>query len=218
MNLPNESTRTFVSLGLFIHLFCVAVVLSGNFLPSQLQLDLAKTVAIYTKTLHLDPGSFIPFQLTDGEQSLTQMHLWQVVDETGEKEHVLQSLPDSKHWRGGFGRIRGSAYAQMAAFYATNESVDDEVCAAMARAVAEQYLATDETTNEATDELTAKQFVVRCVRMPLSGRSDEFESATTVYAADVWESTDGSLNLLKRMEARRTAPPTLNESIDQPDV
>ena len=85
MDTPKESTRTFVSLALFIHLFCTAVVLSGNFLPSQLQLDLATTVAVYTKTLHLDPGPFVPFQLTDGEQSLTRMHQWQIVDETGDQ-------------------------------------------------------------------------------------------------------------------------------------
>jgi hypothetical protein len=204
--MPNESTRTFVSLALFIHLFCVVIVLSGNFLPSKLQVDLSETVGVYTKALHFDPG-YVPFHLTDGQLALSRMHQWQVVEQASDgSESIALSLPSNETLANGFtasfGRTRQARFAQRAAFYATNEAVDDEVCAAMAKSLAKHCFAT--TAQETTNHL-----VVRCVRLNLMPPTDttNVDSDAIVYQADVWRSQNGQLNLLKRMEQRRTAPP-----------
>jgi len=82
-NLPQSPTfdTTYVSLAIFVHLFCVFVVLSSNFSPSELQNRLVKVVSPYTKTLHLDPN-FVPFHLmsSEGEQRL---HQWLVTTSDG---------------------------------------------------------------------------------------------------------------------------------------
>ena len=198
---PNESTRTYVSLLLFMHLFCVAIVLSGNHFPSRLQAKLAKTLSIYTKTLHLDPG-FASFELTDGERGLMQLHQWQIV-ELGDSEQtdgdVVLQIPHSKNaaWiNGGFQKTRGEMYTRLAAFYASTENTDDEVCAAMARDLAAHHFASDHTATE-TAEPGTKRLLIRCVSL----LDDE-----AIYEVDAWQTKAGNLQILKRMEARRTAP------------
>lgn len=192
--MPSEAVRTTVSLLLFMHLFCLVVVLSSSFLPSELQRRLVSVVAPYTKSLHLDPN-FLPFQLTNGEDGLTRMHQWQVV-RNGTITHRFpsQAVP------GGFNRDRLDMYARVGAFYATDS--DSEIPAAMARGIANHVLGQQDT---------AQPVVVRCVRY-----FDDGDYATTpldspamsvIYAADVWIAESGEINLLKQLDPRRAAPP-----------
>lgn len=192
----SDNVRTFVSLLLFVHLFCVAVVLSSNFIPSALQGRLVEVVAPYTKTLHLDPN-FVPFQLTAGQDGLSRLHQWQVVDQNGKITH---RFPDSQT-RYGFQRLRHDMFARVGGYYAMDESLDDEVAATMARDIARFVFNT---------EVKAKQFTVRCVRYvedadPSTATADSFAMAE-LYVADAWQSKSG-VNVLKRTEARRTATP-----------
>jgi len=192
-----------------MHLFCVVVVLSANHYPSRLQSKLTKTLGTYTKTFHLDPG-FTSFELTDGERGLTQLHQWEVVeladaslqtksDSEMEGDVVLQ-IPHSQNatssWiNGGFQQTRGEMYTRLAAFYASTENTDDEICAAMARDLAAHHFATNVVPGgEAQD---AKRLLIRCV----SREDDE-----AIYEVDAWQTEAGDLQILKRMEARRTAP------------
>lgn len=192
----SDNTRTFASLLLFVHLFCVAVVLSSNFIPSALQQRLVEVVAPYTKTLHLDPN-FVPFQLTSGQDGLSRLHQWQVVDQNGKVTH---RFPDEQP-RFGFQRLRHDMFARVGGYYAMDESLDDEVAATMARDIARFVFNTDGS---------AKQFSVRCVRYvedadPSIANTDSFATAE-LYVADAWQSKSG-INVLKRNEPRRTATP-----------
>ena len=210
--LPSESTRTYVSLALFMHLFCVAAVLSGNFFPSSLQSKLMKAVGIYTKTLHLDPG-WVSFHLTDGEAGLTGFYRWQIV-ETNDNgpDKVVRELPGREQpMRGGFRRLRHEAFARMAASYSSGE-VDDEVCATMARALANHYFNSAHRPQGGGGPVT--RLIVRCVGADFTEESasatDSDESSAALYEANAWLSDDGKVNVLKRMEARRVAPPVID--------
>ena len=196
---PSEGVRTTISLLLFMHLFCLGVVLSSSFLPSELQRRLVSVVAPYTKSLHLDPN-FLPFQLTNGEDGLTRLHQWQVV-----RDGVIVNRFPSDAMAGGFNRDRIDMYARVGAFYATD--TDSEVPAAMARGIANYVFAEQES---------AQPVVVRCVRYFDDG---DYETApvdspaySVIYAADVWIAESGEINVLKQMDARRAAPP-----IETPD-
>lgn len=202
---PNESTRTYVSLLLFMHLFCVAIVLSSNHFPSRLQAKLAKTLAIYTKTLHLDPG-VARFELTDGETGLMQLHQWEVVELATADDvegKVVLRIPSSEG-RAGFQRHRGEMYSRLAAFYATTENVDDNACATMARDLAAHYFASSKQQSEpaqgtSANGVTNRRLLIRCVSLADQER-------TPVYEVDAWQTDAGDLQVLKRIEARRTAP------------
>lgn len=208
--LLSESTRTYVSLALFMHLFCVLAVLSGNFYPSSLQSRLSKTVGVYTQTLHLDPG-WVPFQLTDAESGLADAYRWQIVETTANgSSRVVREFPGAEQpARGGFRRLRHEAFARLAASYAADEMLDDEVCATMARALARYYFSLQPLGGDAP---SSTRLVVRCVSSDFVEDSaldatDAGDSSPAIYEADAWLSESGKLNVLKRMEARRTAPP-----------
>lgn len=211
----SDAGRTIASLLLFIHLFCVAVVLSGNFMPSQLQIDLASTVGIYTKTLHIDPN-FVPFHFTDGEQAMTRLHQWQLLESSSSADSssgvsgssgsdgdfsIVYRLPQDA-MRGGFNHQRQDMFARVAGFYAANEALDDEVAATMAKSIAEHVYA--------NEQLSTKRWIVRCVKYIADAdirlEADESDSVSVLYEADVWLADSGEVNLLKRIESRRTAP------------
>lgn len=210
-----DSVRTFVSLFLFIHIFCVAVVLSGNFMPSQLQVDLASTVGAYTKTLHLDPN-FVPLHFTDGEAAMMRLHQWQLLEPNSMTADVADSgnagesignfsiayrLPNAA-MRGGFNHQRQDMFARVAGFYATNEALDDEVAASMAKSIAVHV--------HATNQLKSKRWIVRCVKYvddaDIQTEPAESVAYSVLYEANVWVTESGDVNLLKRIEPRRTAP------------
>ena len=192
-SLPSEGLRTVVSLLLFMHLFCIATVLSGSFSPSQLQTDLATTVGPYARTLHLDPG-FVMFQLTDGELGMTQLHRWQVFRVEGESEHLICQFPDKEpSWSFAFQRYDN--LARLCAVYASNPDLDDEIAATVAKSLVHRYA-------DAETDL-GNQFLVRCVR--------EMDTTSPIYEADVWFTAQSSLNLLKRTDDWRSSPPKLIE-------
>lgn len=210
----SDAGRTIASLLLFIHLFCVAVVLSGNFMPSQLQVDLASTLGIYTKTLHIDPN-FVPFHFTDGEQAMTRLHQWQLLESSSPTDSsgdfsIVYRLPDDA-MRGGFNHQRQDMFARVAGFYAANEALDDEVAATMAKSIAEHVYA--------KERLSTKRWIVRCVKYIADAdirlEADESDSVGVLYEADVWLADSGEVNLLKRIEPRRTAPTKSSDATTQ---
>ena len=114
------SHRTVVSLLLFMHLFAVGSVLSGNFLPSPLQQRLAATFSQYTRTLHLTPNS-LPFHLTDGEGGLTRLHQWQVAEKSTGTENVLLRLPNDQ-MRASFNYQRQDRFASLVGCFPIHRS------------------------------------------------------------------------------------------------
>lgn len=189
--------RTIVSLLLFMHLFCVAVVLGSQVFRSVLLRDLTGVVAPYTKTLHLDPDS-VPFQLTAGQDGSSRLHQWQVID----GDQITHRFPD-RQWRGGFNRERQEMFARVGAIHAVEEGLNAEVPAIMSQAIAEHVFSQGPVSN---------RLLIRCVRYvgDSSPQSDELESPDigVLYEAVAWLGDSGTVNVLKQEEPYRLAPPT----------
>lgn len=192
--LPREGVRTFASLAIFIHLFCVFVVLSSNLAPSSLQDRLVQFLAPYTRTLNFDPN-FVPYHLTSGE-SIDAFHSVEVDTADGQ----TRRFPEGS-WRGSIGRHRSSAVAHVIAFYAAGEV--DHISAELAKAFGARVLL----------ETKSDRAVVRCVRHdvpprgPMSTSQENGQQRTPVYEADVWRDPDGFIQVLKRSAASEVATP-----------
>lgn len=198
-NLPQSPTfdTTYISLAIFVHLFCVFVVLSSNFSPSELQNRLVKVVSPYTKTLHLDPN-FVPFHLmsSEGEQRL---HQWLVTTSDGS----TYRFPNSQY-RGFFPSDRQDMLGRVGASYAAADV--DEVPAEIAKSLAAHVIKLRPTASD------GMPLHVRCVQHvgeldPLTFVMEDIgDGINLVYEADVWSSRD-RLNVLKRSPASQSAPP-----------
>ena len=203
---PSELLRTGVSLVIVIHLFCVLVVLSSNFSPSSLQERLVSILALYTKTLHLDPN-FVPYHLTEGEGE-SRLHQWLVRAPDGK----TYRFPD-REWRGGFPHERMDMLARVAAFYAEAEM--DEVPAEFARGIAGFVISQSQA-----DGHHGGQALVRCVQYVGDGTPAERDAlddtgVNVVYEATVWHDSDGRLSVLKRSPEAEVAPPVSSNSAGQ---
>jgi hypothetical protein len=195
---PSESVKTFVSLALFIHLFCVAVVLSSNFSPSPLQERLVSILSPYTKSLHLDPN-FVPYHLTSGESN-DRLHQWIVSTSNGD----VYRYPD-REWRGGFQRRRWDMMARVAAYYSETDA--DDVPAELARGVARHAIAEHKIDK-------GQRLFVRCVRhlgeRPISEivpPESESRDLQVSYEADAWINLDGEIRVMKRSPTPQSALP-----------
>jgi hypothetical protein len=198
----SETTRTIVSLLLFVHLFCLFVVLSANLVPSPLQRQLVSAVATYARLLNFDPN-FTRYHLTHGVED----------DDDHFVEVSLAESPDAPlarlpavGLRSGLRSRRYQTLAAALAFYASREV--DSVSAEFAKAIGAYVIR----------QHNASRVVVRCRwhrSLPLapeqqgaSGSSDPFDASLyeTVYEADVWLEPDGSVQVLKKSSPREVAP------------
>lgn len=213
-------SRSVISLLLFIHLFCVAVVLSSNFRRSRLQNDLVRIFAAYTQLLDFDPD-FTPYYYTLGRE--LDEDTWLVVDLYASAEQpvtaqqMLKSvrLPEGgTNWLGE--RRRYFRLAQIMAANAAPESENDDVTGEIARSVGSRVIR----------EAKAGRAVVRCVRrssQPLNlsmlnpgfpaDRPTDAAYDRTVYEADVYIDEDNQVQVLKRASRAEVAP---RQSATQP--
>ena len=205
--------RSIVSLLIFIHLFCVAVVLSSNFRRSRLQSDLVRVFSAYTQLLDFDPN-FTPYYYTLGRT--TDDDAWLTIDlysdadkpVTGQPKLSSVTLPDGgSNWLED--RKRYFRLAQFLAVNADQETENDDITSEIARAVAARVM----------HEAQARRAVVRCTRRS----SQPFNLATlnpgypadrptdpaydvAVYEADVWIDEDNQVQALKRASRAEVAP------------
>ena len=191
------------SLLLVVHCFCVAVVLSSNFSPSELQVQLVDRIGPYTKLLNFDPN-FTPYHLTSGLPDEGE-HYLEVVD-ASDSNRVVTRLPGSG-WRGTPSYHRFQTLADVVSFHATREL--DSVTGALARSIGGHFL---------TDESGLERVIVRCHSRLAQPRRLEQPGAVypedphdpsyleTVYEAEVWKADDGSIQVLKRSARREVAP------------
>ena len=155
----SDASRSVISLVLFIHLFCVAVVLSSNFRRSPLQARLVSMFAPYTQLLHFDPD-FTPYYYTLGRAS--DDDTWLAIDLYADAKQPVAAQPLVKTVqaaRGGTSTgsaIGGGACnsAQMVAANADPESENDDITSEIARPVGAWLI---RQTNNG-------RAVVRCVR------------------------------------------------------
>jgi hypothetical protein len=194
--LPSPLVRTLASLAIFIHLFCVLVVLSSNFAPSALQDRLVQVFAPYTRTLNLDPN-FTPFHLTTGTPE-DDFHLIEV--ETAEGQ-TTRFPADGWHVSPAYHRYPRVAHVM--AFSASAEM--DQATAELAKSFGDHVLATT----------GSQRAIVRCKRhrtQPriLSGSDpgDPLAPAyySTLYEADVWIDSQAGAQVLKRSSKAEVAP------------
>jgi hypothetical protein len=206
-------TRSLISLALFIHLFCIAVVLSSNFRRSRLQSDLVRIFAAYTQLLNFDPD-FTPYYYTFGRE--IDDDTWFSVDLYADANQPVASqsllttvrLPEGgTNWLGE--RRRYFRLAQFLASHAGPEGENDDVTGEIARAVGGRVIR----------EQKAGRAVVRCVRRlsqpfnlamlnpgfpPDKPTDNAYEQL--VYEADVWIDEDNQVQVLKRASRAEVAP------------
>lgn len=216
----SDTLRSIISLVLFIHLFCLAVVLGSNFRRSELQARLVSVFAPYTQLLHFDPN-FTPYYFTLGRSS--DDDTWLAIDLYADANLPVSDQPlvqtvklheGASPWLGN--RRRSFQLAQMLAASADSESENDDITSEIAKPVGVWLI-------RATKNGRA---VVRCMRR----MSQPYDLATltpgfpadqptgaaydaTLYEADVWIDEDGNPQVQKRVSRaeaapRQTAPPT----------
>jgi hypothetical protein len=193
------TSRSILSLLIFVHLFCVVVVLFGNHYGSELQFRLIRFMGPYTRLLYFDPQVIAGFHLSHSEE-VEDDHFLEVQTVDGA---TLGKFPDPEGHgtglRGGFRYQRWLALMRRMAMNTDN----DEYLAEFSRAVGANQLDVDEN----------KRLVLRLVRrMPLdlSGRTEAEEGGPNayvpVYSADVWKDDQGVIRVHKRVQASEAAP------------
>jgi hypothetical protein len=208
----SPTLRSVVSLSIFLHLFCVAVVLSSNFRRSRLQSELVRIFACYTQLLDFDP-QFTPYYHTLGraidDDTWLTIDLYAKGEERAADQPLVKSvrLPEGgSNWLGD--RRRHFQLARLIALYADPESENDDMTSEIARSVAARVMR--ETGNH--------RAVFRCVRrmsqpLELADLNPGFPPDPTapaydvqLYEADVWIDEDGKLAAQKRSSAAEVAP------------
>jgi hypothetical protein len=209
--------RSIVSVALFVHLFCVAVVLSSNYRRSLLQNRLVSIFACYTELLHFDPD-FTPYYYTFGRPR--DDDTWIVIDLYADAEQPVTAqalaksvrLPEGgTNWLGD--RRRCFRLAHMLAFYGDPENENDEVAGAIASEIARSVAA------RMMRQSNNRRAVVRCIRrmsQPLDlatldpgfppDRPTDPAYDVTVYEADVWIDEDNQMQALRRASRAEVAP------------
>jgi hypothetical protein len=205
--------RSVASLLLFIHLFCVVVVLGSNFRRSRLQSDLVRIFAVYTQLLNFDPD-FTPYYFTFGrnldDDTWLTVELYADANQPVASQTVLNTvrLPDGgTNWFGE--RRRYFRLAQILAANADPENENDDVTGEIARSVGARIIR----------EHKAGRAVVRCVRrmsQPFNltmlnpgfpaDRPTDAAYDQMLYEADVWIDEDNQVQVLKRASRAEVAP------------
>ena len=213
--------RSVLSILIFAHLFCVAVVLSSNLRRSALQSRLVKIFAGYTQLLDFDPD-FTPYYYTFGRDVDNDARL--VVDLYADADLPARDQPLLKtvtlpaggtNWLGD--RRRYFALARIVALNSQPENENDELTGEIARAVGGRVM----------HEIGAKRAVVRCIQrlsQPLDlallnpgfPRDNPLDARYELmpYEADVWidkgddevNPADDKVEIVKRASRAEVAP------------
>jgi hypothetical protein len=192
-----------VSLLILAHLFCVAVVLFSNQFASVLQIRLVRTLAPYTRSLNFDPNFVAGFHLTHGMEYEDD----HVIEVEWEGAQSVLRFPDDEGgetgWRGGFRRQRWRRLTQRMAAFASRE--DDTELAELSAAIGSHLL-----NAEGLGRIT-----LRCRRRPSQPLGavpgnlldvDERQPYQTVYAADVFRDSSGTVRVIKQVATQEAAP------------
>jgi hypothetical protein len=202
-----------LSVLIFIHFFCVAVVLSSNLRRSALQSRLVSLFACYTQLLDFDPA-FTPYYYTfgrdvDGDARLV-IELYADGNLKASEQPLLKTvtLPEGgTNWLGD--RRRYFAIGRIIAVNSQPENEFDDLSAAIAKGVGGRVMR----------ERGAKRAVLRCVQrltQPLDlsqlnpgfPRDNPADPAYDVmpYEADVWIDEDNEVQATKRVSRAEVAP------------
>jgi hypothetical protein len=202
-----STLRSVVSLVLFLHLFCVAVVLASNLLRSPLQSQLVSLFAPYTQLLHFDPA-FVPYHYTSGvpadDDVALIVRLYPDANTRIDEQVRLAEIDLTSSGANWLGDRRPMALSRILGLMAEtqNDEAASEIAASVGTAVMREH------NRGLPPERHAHWAVVECVRHlspPLAGPLDEAEP-TTVYVADVRLLEGGELSVTRREASRDVAP------------
>lgn len=222
---PGDVTRNVVSLLLFIHLFCVAVALWGNFQRSAIESRLLEVLAPYLRPFNFDPD-FTRFYLVHSPQADDDRFFEVEIlpDEESETaapqqeggtstDNRIITLPESGI-RGGLARRRYFALSHVMGFYANPDTENEMVTGEIAKAVGGAVLR----------KVGASRGVLRC-RHHMSQPRDldrlvagfppdptAPQYAVTEYEADVWIDSEGQVQVNPRIAALETAAAEAGQS------
>ena len=150
--------RSVLSIVIFAHLFCVAVVLSSNLRRSALQSRLVKVFAIYTQLLDFDPD-FTPYYYTFGRDvdndARLVVDLYADADLSARDQPLVKTVTLPAHGTNWLGdRRRYFSLARIVALNSQPENENDELTGEIAKAVGGRVMR----------ESGAKRAVVRCIQ------------------------------------------------------
>ncbi|MEX2175826.1 MAG: hypothetical protein WD872_15790 [Pirellulaceae bacterium] len=211
---PAPLLRSVLSLLIFVHCFCVLVVLASTFRRSTLQARLVGIFGPYTQLLHFDPGLFTPFHHTHGfpadDDAIIAVDLYASGELPVERQPRLKTvtLPAAgSSWLGS--RQRSLRLAKRLAAYADPDDEREDLSSGLARAIGSRILR----------EHDAQRAVVRCLRrssQPLDLATlyegfppDDPTAApydSLLYEADVWIDEDGEAQVQRRVAQAEAAP------------
>ncbi len=168
---PSGTVRTYVSLWLVIHLFCVGVALSTTSTMSPMHVRLRQVLNPYTQLLHLD-GNGVQWAVNDGGE-LDVAHYFEIELTDGPHRGEIIVLPD-RGWSVGQQRKRFRRIGRAVAYYA--QVVDNDNAAALiagriAAPIVRQYEAT--------------RAILRCRSYPSLDSLKEPSPRHEVYVANV---------------------------------
>jgi hypothetical protein len=206
---PNELRdpvlRSLVSLGVVLHLLCIAFVFAANVNPSRLQQRLAGVLAPYTQLLHLDPG-FARVQFTDGSEASDDHRI--VVaprlrdGSAGEADAVYFPGHEARFTAD---RWRATALANEMSAYADR----DDLIALFAKTIGTRVMQ-DRGFDHVFVRVQHKSPQPLDLATLLPGFPPENPDAAAyydlVYEAEVWIDEDGETQVLKRASGRDAAP------------
>jgi hypothetical protein len=206
--------RSVLSLLLFIHFFCVLVVLSSTYIRSRLQARLVGIFGPYTELFAFDPGTYTPFYYTHGlvrdDDAVIEVELYPDVERLVARQDPIGTLRipgDSSRWLDD--HHRGLALAKQLAVYADPEIGNEETASRIVRSIGAR----------AMRESNARGARVRSVRrlsqpLRLETLFPEFprdnpaapQYDQLLYEAEVWIDEDGEVQANRTVAAAEAAP------------
>ena len=211
---PSPAVRSLLSLLLFIHFFCVLVVVCSTYIRSRLQGRLVAIFGPYTELLAFDPGTYTPFYYTHGlvrdDDAVIEIDLYPDVEQLVARQGRIKTVRipgagsrwlDEHH--------RGIALGKRLAFYADPEFGDEEVSSRIIRSIGARMMR----------EGDARGALVRSVRrlsqpLRLETLYPEFPRDNPaapaydqlLYEAEVWIDEDGEVQANRTVAAAEAAP------------
>jgi hypothetical protein len=200
---PSPPSRPFASLAIFIHLFCVFVVLTANYSRSGLQDRLLGLLAPYTQLLNFDPN-FIPFHLTHGAP--------EDVDQRIEVLPTGAAAADDANWlalsdRGFRGGERHQRYQRLAT--ALGYFAERDEGAWIARGVAANFLA---QAGVKPQQIRCRRHLSQELEAVSGGTPEQRDPFSAAYFRDVYRANtlvgdDQRVEILRVEETGQVAAP-----------
>lgn len=212
--LPSEAVQALLSVALFIHLFCVFVSLSSNWIRSPVQRRLLVILRPYTQLLNIDLN-FTPYHLTHGRRyEVDNCIEVDIEDEQGGK--TTMRLPPDDSMRAGKAYARYKALANIMAFFAIME--EENGVSHVAQSVAAHAFAAHLATNAPADDVAIRGEIrsqqhnlqtTEALRNGVPGQADPNDASFfgTSYVADIHvDRTSGEVRIHKRTGRGEAAP------------